>query len=204
MDGLRATDFTDWLVGNAYDIITSMQRIRNPEEKRRRILDAALEILREGDYLTKFSLDSVAKKAGVSKGGLTHHFPSKESLLTGVAKMMIDEFEARVHEGMAKEPEGMPGRILRSYIRAVLSDEGEQLARISPVLLSYTGGIHGLGSRFDYWHEMISADGIDPVIAAMIRLAVDGLLYTEMIDGQPIVRALRREIFERLLEDATV
>ena len=179
-----------------------MQRRRNPEEKRRKILDAALEILRDGDYLTKFSLDTVAKKAGVSKGGLMHHFPSKAALLTGVAKLVIDEFEARVHEGLKKEAAGKPGRMLRSYIRAVLSDEGEQLAVISPVLLSYTGGIDGLGSRFDYWHEMITADGMDQVTAATIRLAVDGLLYTEMIDGQPIDRALRRAIFERLLEDA--
>jgi len=116
--------------------------------------------------------------------------------------MVINEFEARVQAGMAKEPAGKPGRILRSYIRAVLSDEGEQLAVVSPVLLSYTGGIDGLGSRFDYWHEMISADGIDPVTAATIRLAVDGLLYTEMIDGQPIDRALRRAIFGRLLGEA--
>lgn len=180
-----------------------MQRRRNPEEKRRKILDAALEILRDGGYLTKFSLDTVAQNAGVSKGGLMHHFPSKESLLKGAAKRIIDEFEARVYEGMKQEEEGKPGRMLRSYIRAVLSDEGEQLVIISPVLLSYTGGIDGLGSRFDYWHDMITDDGVDQVTAATIRLAVDGLLYTEMIDGQPIDRGLRRALFERLLEDAS-
>lgn len=181
-----------------------MQRRRNPEEKRQKILDAALAILHDGDYLTKFSLDSVAEKAGVSKGGLMHHFPSKDALLTSVAKMVIDGFEARVNEGLKQEPQEKPGRMLRSYIRAVLSDDGEQLAIISPVLLSYTGGIDGLGSRFDYWHEMITADGIDRVTAATIRLAVDGLLYTEMIDGQPIDRELRRAIFARLLEDAMI
>lgn len=181
-----------------------MKRRRNPEEKKRKILDAALEILRDGNYLTKFSLDTVAEKAGVSKGGLMHHFPSKDFMLTSVAQMVIHEFEARVQEGLTQEPAGKPGRLLRSYIRAVLSDEGEKLAIMSPVLLSYTGGIDGLGSRFDYWHEMITADGIDRVTAATVRLAVDGLLYTEMIDGQPIDRALRRAIFERLLDDATV
>lgn len=181
-----------------------MQRRRNPEEKKQKILKAALEILRDGAYLTKFSLDTVAQKAGVSKGGLMHHYPSKESLLTGVAKMVIDEFEARVYEGMAAEPQGKPGRMLRSYIRAILSDAGEQVTTISPVLLSYTGGIDGLGSRFDYWHEMITADGVDQVTAATVRLAVDGLLYTEMIDGQPIDRELRRAIFARLLEATIV
>lgn len=179
-----------------------MPRTRNPEEKRRKILDATLEILRNGDYLTKFSLDTVAHKAGVSKGGLIHHFPSKEALLRGAAKRVIEEFEARVRKGIAQEPKDKPGRVLRSYIRAVLSDEGEQVSIISPVLLSYTGGIDGLGSRFDYWQQMITDDGIDPVTAARIRLTVDGLLYTEMIDGQPVDRALRRAIFERLLKEA--
>ena len=178
-----------------------MSRTRNPELKKRQILDAALKILRDGGFLTKFSLDTVAQEAGISKGGLIHHFASKEALLAAVAKVVMDKFEARVSEGMRQEEEGVPGRMLRSYIRAVLSDEGEQLASISPVLLSYTSGIDGLGSRFDYWQEMMSEDGVDRVTAATIRLAVDGLLYTEMIDGRPVDRALRREIFMRLISE---
>lgn len=133
-----------------------------------------------------------------------YHFPSKEALLGGVAKKVIDDFEARVREGMIQEQAGTPGRMLRSYVRAILSDEGEQLSMISPVLLSYTGGIDGLGSRFDYWHQMIADDGIDPVKAATIRLTVDGLLYTEMIDGQPINRDLRRALFKRLLQETMI
>ena len=181
-----------------------MARTRNPELKRQKILEAARKILRDGGFLTKFSLDTVAREAGISKGGLIHHFPSKEALLTAVARLVVDEFEAAVQQGMRQEAEGVPGRLLRSYIRAVLSDEGERLAEISPVLLSYTGGIEGLGSRFEYWHEMILADGIDPVTAATVRLVVDGLLYTEMIDGQPIERDLRRAIFARLLEETSL
>lgn len=178
-----------------------MSRKRNPELKRKRILAAALKILRQGRFLTKFSLDTVAQEAGVSKGGLIHHFPSKEALLIAVTKQIVTDFEERVREGMAQEAAGTPGRMLRSYIRAVLSDEGEVLANISPVLLSYAGGIDGLGSRFDYWQEIMANDGIDTVTATKVRLTVDGLLYTEMIDDRPIDSDLRRKILERLLKE---
>lgn len=180
-------------------MLTVMKRIRNPELKRRQIIEAALKILREGHFLTRFSLDSVAQEAGVSKGGLMHHYPSKDALLEGVTAAVIERFEERVSQGLEAEPLGTPGRLLRSYVRAVLGEEGAALADISPVLLSYTGTLEGLGSRFDYWQRLMAADGVDPVEAAMIRLTVDGLLYTEMIDGRPIDPKLRNAIRERLL-----
>lgn len=178
-----------------------MNRTRNPELKRKKILEAALKILRDGGFLTKFSLDTVAQEAGVSKGGLIHHFGSKEALLTAVAEEVTADFETRVRAFMGEEPEGTPGRLLRSYIRVVLSDEGEALADISPVLLSYTKKVGARGSRFDYWREMMAHDGIDEVLATKVRLTVDGLLYTEMIDGRPIDRTIRRKILAQLLSE---
>ena len=178
-----------------------MSRQRNPELKRKKILDAALKILRDGAFLTKFSLDSVAQEAGVSKGGLIHHFGSKEALLTAVAEQVTADFEQRVLDYMAQEAEGTPGRLLRSYIRVVLSDEGEAQADVSPVLLSYIKKADARGSRFDYWRERMAHDGLDEVTATKVRLTVDGLLYTEMIDGQAIDRHLRRKIFEQLLQE---
>ena len=182
-------------------MLASMTRRRNPELKRKKIIEAALKILREGAFLTKFSLDTVAQEAGVSKGGLIHHFGSKEALLTAVAEEVTSQFEAHVQAHLAREPERRPGRMLRSYIQVVLSEEGEALADVSPVLLSYTKKVGARGSRFDYWREMMAHDGLDEALATKIRLTVDGVLYTEMIDGRPIDRHLRRQIFEQLLKE---
>lgn len=61
--------------------------------KRKLVLLAAIDIMRElgGEQLT---LDLVAKKAGVSKGGLLYHFPSKEALVLAAVGALTDSFEA--------------------------------------------------------------------------------------------------------------
>ncbi len=69
------------------------KRTRNPDDKIERILAAASKILADGGYMTRFSLSAVAAEAGVSKGGLLHHFPSKEALLRGLSENLIDFFE---------------------------------------------------------------------------------------------------------------
>ncbi|NJE60559.1 TetR/AcrR family transcriptional regulator [Thermococcus sp. 21S7] len=49
------------------------------EETRRRIVVAALELFSERSY-HDVSMEEIARRAGISKGGLFHHFPSKYEL----------------------------------------------------------------------------------------------------------------------------
>jgi AcrR family transcriptional regulator len=65
-----------------------MTRIRNPEQTRRRLLEAAShEIHRNG--FQSASLDRILKKAGVTKGALYHHFPSKAALGLAVVNEVV-------------------------------------------------------------------------------------------------------------------
>ncbi|MEM7332236.1 MAG: TetR/AcrR family transcriptional regulator [Chloroflexota bacterium] len=175
-----------------------MSRVRNPELKRRQIIDAAHKILREGGYFKKFSLDSVAKEAGVSKGGLIHHFESKDALLTAVSQDAARQFESRV----AKEQDNAsqaPGDFLKSYINAVFKQEIEINSQLSPMLLSYISGENN-NTRFEFWQKCTDDDGIDPILGTIMRLAIDGLIYAEMIDKKPIDPTLRQAIQQRLLK----
>ncbi|MBD0322544.1 MAG: TetR family transcriptional regulator, partial [Aldersonia sp.] len=43
---------------------------------RDRVLEAALDVLRDGESIT---LDSAARRVGMTKPGLMHHFPTKEA-----------------------------------------------------------------------------------------------------------------------------
>ena len=59
---------------------------------RERILEAAERVV--GDVgAARMTLDVVAQAAGVSKGGLLYHFPSKESLLGALAKRYVEGME---------------------------------------------------------------------------------------------------------------
>lgn len=56
------------------------QAVRSGEMKRR-ILDAAFEVLKERGF-AGFTTPEVARRAGVSRGAQVHHFPSKHDLVT--------------------------------------------------------------------------------------------------------------------------
>lgn len=174
-----------------------MKRERNPESKRRKIIAATHKILREGGYFTNFSLDSVAREAGVSKGGLMHHFASKDALLRAAAQDAIDQFEGRFAARLADEQAA--GDMSRAYVEAAFEERGFS-AELSPILLSYLNSEGDSPSRFEAWQSRSAADGIDTVTATLIRLVADGLLYTELIDNQPIDATLRKQLKARLLE----
>jgi AcrR family transcriptional regulator len=63
-------------------------------EVRRRILDAAVKVLVEKGYAQATTL-LIQERAGVSRGRLLHHFPSRDALLLAAAHHLATE---RMHE----------------------------------------------------------------------------------------------------------
>jgi AcrR family transcriptional regulator len=59
------------------------------EEKRRVILNAALEVFAQSGYRAG-SLRDVAERVGMSEAGLLHHFPNKSALLAAVLELRDD------------------------------------------------------------------------------------------------------------------
>ncbi len=80
------------------------------------ILEAAEAIVVEqgASFMT---MDAVAARAGVSKGGLIYHFPSQESLMSALIQRFTDHLQQRREEIRASLPES-PARDLVSYILA--------------------------------------------------------------------------------------
>ena len=60
-----------------------MAENRPKEERRRTIIEAAVAEFLENDF-EKTSIDSISKRAGLSKGGFYHHFKNKEEILLAV------------------------------------------------------------------------------------------------------------------------
>jgi AcrR family transcriptional regulator len=63
--------------------------VRDPDAKKRHILEAARRLLVERDF-QEIVLDDVAKKAGVAKGTLFLHFKNKEELFSAAFAEMAD------------------------------------------------------------------------------------------------------------------
>lgn len=60
------------------------------DQKRRMILDAALEVFAESGYRSG-SIREVAERVGMSEAGLLHHFPNKSALLARVLERRDDQ-----------------------------------------------------------------------------------------------------------------
>jgi TetR/AcrR family fatty acid metabolism transcriptional regulator len=85
--------------------------LRLSEEKRRRILDAALKVfVRYGFYNAKVS--EIAREAGVAHGTIYLYFKSKEDLLTAIFKEQMGD-GIRYIKGQVDQVEGAKAKLKR-------------------------------------------------------------------------------------------
>ncbi|GAA3189619.1 hypothetical protein GCM10020255_087930 [Rhodococcus baikonurensis] len=69
-------------------------------DTRDRILDA-LEKLLLVSGVAQVTLEGVAAEAGVSKGGLLYHFPSKEALLAAMVRRLGERSDQQLEDAVA-------------------------------------------------------------------------------------------------------
>ena len=88
------------------------RRVRAGEQKRQRILDAALEIFsRNGLHGAR--LDQVAERADVSKTNLLYYYETKEILYLAVLSRMLDRWLEPLE---ALTPDSDPEQAISTYI----------------------------------------------------------------------------------------
>jgi AcrR family transcriptional regulator len=158
---------------------------RDAARTRRTLLTtAARMIARHG---TGVSLDLIAREAGVSKGGLLHHFPSRERLLLGVVTHLFEEFDAALSR-VADPTDKAPGSFTRAWIRATFDDlsdrrlahERATLVGVLSTVPEATDRIQAEGKR---WDDHLARDGLDTQRLMLILRACDGAL-TASLYGQ--------------------
>ncbi len=69
--------------------------IASNETRRSQILDAAINVLLKKGFSSS-SMNDFIRASGLSKGGVYHHFKSKEDLLMGVVNRYFEEYLAEV------------------------------------------------------------------------------------------------------------
>jgi AcrR family transcriptional regulator len=176
------------------------------------ILDCAEQLIRK-DGAAQLTLEKVAERAKVSKGGLLYHFPTKEQLVVGMIERTIDSFERDIQSAKASLPEGA-GRNTLAFMMAALDGQWKSTsARPTPVdlLVSTLTAfatepqlVLPIRKAYVRWQRLLEEDGLDPVQATITRLAIDGLIYTEMFGfndfteerRQAVLGALRRMCVE--------
>ncbi|MCO5175938.1 MAG: TetR/AcrR family transcriptional regulator [Thermomicrobiales bacterium] len=170
-----------------------------PEKTRQAIIDSSIQrILDHG--AASLSMDAVAADAGVSKGGLLHHFPTKAALVEGVLTEQLQSFDEALRRELATEDESSAGRWHRAYIRATF-DGDPAMPRILSQIWSVFQESWGVADEFYAASPTLQppADGLMPGRALLIRAACDGWWYGEFFDWPLVTEAERAELREELL-----
>ena len=95
-------------------------RRKEPERVRRAILESAAQVASTAGFVG-LSLDAVARAAGITKGGLIHHYPSKQALLDALCAGLFSALDERLDARMVDDPVDW-GRFTRAYVALAFSE----------------------------------------------------------------------------------
>jgi AcrR family transcriptional regulator len=174
------------------------------------LLDAAeAVIVRDG--IASLTLDAVAAEAKVSKGGLLHHFPSKDRLVEALVKRTARSLREHYAQAFERAPEG-PGRMARGLLASNLCDLDEWCATCQRgSAATFSALAHNpqllapMREAYAELHRRVDEDELPEGIGDVVVAAIDGLwLYWVLglvqVDQAMIVRV--RKALEKILDDA--
>lgn len=173
---------------------------KNPEVVRHRLLQSTASLMTAHGF-AGVSLDEVAAEAGVTKGGLFHHFPNKQALIEAVFDHELAMLDQLLDGFLAKDTVSY-GCFTRAYIRATFfacTDDSS-----SSALTFSLCARPELVARWDAWMEARLAqhqdtDNNPPLKVA--RLAADGIWFGHVLHGgkhaaQKDLNALQQQLLE--------
>ena len=180
---------------------TAAAESRPRKRARDKILEAAEELARVAGP-GNLSLDAVAARAGVSKGGLLYHFPTKAKLLEALVEQFLANFDERVRERESLSG-GAPDSLVRAYLDILV---GEQLCRQPPP----SGLLAALGEDPDFLApvrrfdrsllDRMKANASDPTLVLIVFLALQGLKSQKLLNVESVDEAEFKAVVTRLYD----
>ncbi|RYD36028.1 MAG: TetR/AcrR family transcriptional regulator [Verrucomicrobiaceae bacterium] len=144
------------------------------------LLDAAEAVaLRDG--VARLTFDAVAAEAGMSKGGVLHHFASKEQLIEAMVRRTAEEWRECYMSAYESTPEG-PGRMARGILsHCLMGDESwtEPLRRrfscVLAALAQNPSLVQSMRETYSDIYTRLEHDGLPPGTGEAIGAAIDGI-----------------------------
>jgi AcrR family transcriptional regulator len=159
-----------------------------------RVLDAAEGVVvRQG--IGNLTLEAVAAEAGISKGGLLYHFPTKDRLIEALVRRSAENWRSCYMEAYNRTPAG-PGRMARALLSHCLSDARDwtdQLRRSSSAVFAALAQnpslIEPMRVVYRDLRRHIAEDGLPPGVGETVAAAIDGLWLDWVLGLAPVDQA---------------
>src|SRR6185503_8147243 len=175
-----------------------------PGPARDRILEAAERVVAEVGA-ARLTLDVVAQAAGVSKGGLLYHFPSKESLLGALAQRYVQNMEQCIESAKGGISEQDHSRDLKACIVGILGTDPRSKAMGAALLATAANDLtllEVIRERLVAYNQELAGSSADFARAAIVTLAIDGLMMRESLRISPFTEAQRAQVVRELMKIA--
>jgi AcrR family transcriptional regulator len=167
---------------------------------RDKILIAAEDIVQDGGA-GKLTLDAVAKQAGVSKGGLMHHYPTKEALLEAMVQRMLESYHIKRNKEEALFPKTPIGALKAALQTGMTLDP--QFIKVSAGLLAAAANdpklLEPVRKFYREHFQDLAKSGIRFELAALLFLASDGIYLLDLLGILPLSRSQREDIQKEMM-----
>ncbi len=181
-------------------------------------MNAAIESLVELGY-TGASTSEIAKRAGVSRGAMLHHYPSKADLMAGAVEHLIELRHARFRESVlqlqrADTPVGSVLEMIWAIYAGPTLDAWMELVvagRTDPALRQHLQSVderffeqaRSTAVRLVFGQvsvdERADADAEVVAFSRMVLAFFDGLVVNRMVNDNHADRVAALELFESLV-----
>jgi AcrR family transcriptional regulator len=129
------------------------------------------------------TLDAVARRAGVSKGGLLYHFPTKEAMIAVLLERLDLHLAADV-AAMSKAPEGAAAYFIKSSVWADTPMDRVFVAATRLAEVAHGETLRRFAAAQASWLELLAAD-VGPAMAKAVLYMGDGLYFNAMLGRGP-------------------
>ncbi|MEO9340602.1 TetR/AcrR family transcriptional regulator [Mesorhizobium sp. SB112] len=171
---------------------------------REKILAAASCLAREMGP-SKLSLDAVAARAGVSKGGLLYNFPSKAALLQSLVEDHLKCFDRSLTSKVAERPDE-PGNIASAYIELFVQEHEDCSPPPSGVLAAMAENPDFILPVRGFKRSLLDrmkASSSDDVAMLTIFLVLEGIRSMRLFDMDVLSEPERTAVIESLIRMAS-
>ncbi|WP_419911368.1 TetR/AcrR family transcriptional regulator [Candidatus Poriferisodalis sp.] len=171
-------------------------------QTRERILQAAIEVI-QTDGAANLTLDRVALKAGVSKGGFLYHFGSKDALMAGLLDETLAVLDDELDDREARFRDNDPGArgtfalAYLDYVREPYKAADDTSASILAAAALDDELLANTRATFERWQErLLRDDGLAETTGLLARIVGDGLWLIDLFGLAPPTKAERHEVLD--------
>jgi AcrR family transcriptional regulator len=178
--------------------MSNYNRKKEPLENRQLILDVATQLIAEVG-LDKVSLDAVAKRANLSKGGLMHHFPRKDAL---IEELFVRGLEIYTQAIQKEIQNGCSSQV--AYLKVVLNDQPNDVQKRAMQVLTqvslYNEQYRQLMRQW-YQENVIPDPAANSPADLAAVLVADGIWYAHVFGVHDFLEERREQIVHLFLKN---